>query len=122
VRDVAEGHLLAALSGRSRRRYILGGTNIGHREFAYLVSEVAGITAPRLVVPPGVLKRMGSAAEWLADHVTHKHPLMTRRSVAYVAGRWRWYSTARAERELGYKPRPIHDAVAAAVGWFRGRA
>ena len=74
------------------------------------------------MVPPAVLTRLGGIAEWLADHVTRKDPMMTRGSVAYVAGRWRWYSTARAERELGYKPRPIDDAVVAAVAWFRGRA
>lgn len=121
VRDVAEGHLLAALSGRSGRRYILGGDNVGHREFANRVAQIAQISAPRLEIPPGVLTRLGGVAEWVADHVTHRNPMMTRRSVAWVAGRWRWYSTERAQRELGYRPRPIDEAIAQAVEWFRGR-
>ncbi|MGI9257688.1 MAG: hopanoid-associated sugar epimerase, partial [Gammaproteobacteria bacterium] len=29
------------------------------------------------------------------------------------------YSSAKAERELGYRSRPPAEAIAAAVGWFR---
>ncbi len=119
VRDVAEGHLLAALHGQSGRRYILGGANVTHRDFGRMVAEIAGLAPPRLNVPPAVLIGAGRVAELVADRITRRAPMMTRRSVAYLAGQWRWFSTARAERELGYSPRPIDEAIRASVGWFR---
>jgi len=121
VRDVAEGHLLGALHGRSGRRYILGGSNIGYREFSERIAAAAGRKPPRITVPTQALVAAGVVAEWVADRITRKPPLMTRRSVRYLAGRWLWFSTSRAESELGYKPRPIDDAIAASVAWFQGR-
>jgi dihydroflavonol-4-reductase len=118
VRDVAEGHLLAALRGQSGRRYILGGTNISFREFADKVAAKAHKNAPRWVVPERALAAAGSVSEWVATHVTRRPPMMTRGAVEFLAGRWRWYSHARAERELGYRPRPIDEAIAASVAWF----
>ena len=47
--------------------------------------------------------------------------MMTRASVRYTAERYLWFSTAKAREELGYLPRPLHEAVASAVAWFRGR-
>jgi len=121
VRDVAEGHLLGALHGRSGRRYILGGSNISYRDFAQRIATAAGRAPPRFTIPTRALVAAGGVAEWLADRITHQPPLLTRRSVAYLAGRWLYFSTFRAETELGYKPRPIDEAIAASVDWFRAR-
>ncbi len=121
VRDVAEGHLLGALHGQSGRRYILGGTNIGYRDFAQRIAAAAGRSAPRFTAPTRALVAAGTVAEWVADRITHSPPMLTRRSVAYLAGRWLWFSTSRAEIELGYKPRPIDEGIAASVAWFQGR-
>jgi dihydroflavonol-4-reductase len=30
-----------------------------------------------------------------------------------------YFTSAKASRELGYAPRPAHDAIADAIGWFR---
>ena len=121
VRDVAEGHLLGALRGRSGRRYILGGANVSYRDFAERVARAARRRPPPVTMPRSALTRAGSVAEWVADHVTHKPPMLTRRSVGYLAGRYLYFSTLRAEQELGYKPRPIDEAIAASVAWFRGQ-
>lgn len=118
VRDVAEGHLLGALRGVSGRRYILGGDNVTFAEFSAKIAALAGKKAPSFVMPTRALTAVGRIAEWTATWVTHKQPLMTERSVSYLAGRWHWYSTARARRELGYSPRPLDDGIAASVAWF----
>lgn len=120
VRDVAEGHLLGALHGTSGRRYILGGDNVSFADFAATVAAMAGRRPPRLVMPTRALAGVGRVAEWTATHVTRRPPLMTERSVTFMAGRWRYFSTARAQRELGYNPRPFEEAIAASVEWFRG--
>jgi len=121
VRDVAEGHLLGALRGQSGRRYILGGDNVTFAEFSARIAAVAGKKAPGFVMPTRALTAVGRIAEWTATWITHKPPLMTERSVSYLAGRWHWYSTARAQRELGYKPRTVDEGIAASVAWFSAR-
>lgn len=119
VRDVAEGHLLGAMFGRPGRRYILGGHNIEYRAFAQKVAEIAMRKPPLLVAPTGLLRGAGKVLGFVADRITHKPPMMTDRSVAYLAGRWLWFSIERARSELGYEPRPLEDAIAESVAWFR---
>ena len=119
VRDVARGHLLAALHGRSGERYILGGDNVPFRDFADEVARRAGRRPPPVTAPTALLRAAGLASEWIADRVTRRPPQLTRGSVAYLAGRFSYFSTAKAERELGYRPRPIADALDASIGWFR---
>lgn len=119
VRDVAEGHLLGAMFGRSGRRYILGGHNVEYREFSAKVAAIAGTKPPRVVVPTPLIRSAGKALGFIADHVTRKKPMMTDRSVAYLSGRWLWFSIARAQAELGYAPRPLDEAIANSVAWFR---
>ncbi|MFO0749863.1 MAG: NAD-dependent epimerase/dehydratase family protein [Myxococcota bacterium] len=120
VRDVAEGHLLAALHGQSGRRYILGGENITFRDFADRVARAAHRRAPAITMPTRVVVAAGRVSEAIANHVTRRPPQFTERSVAYMAGRFSWFSTARAERELGYRPRALDEAIARSIAWFSG--
>ncbi|MGM0574444.1 MAG: SDR family oxidoreductase [Myxococcota bacterium] len=121
VRDVAHGHLLVAAHGKPGERYILGGHNVTYRELAEAIGRVAGRRPPRLSIPPAVLRRFGQAAEQVADRITHRPPLMTARSAAYTVGRYLWFSIEKARTELGYEPRPLEEAIAASVAWFRDR-
>ena len=120
VRDVAEGHLLGAMFGKPGRRYILGGHNVEYREFSAKVAAMAGTKPPRVVVPTPVIRGAGQVLGFVADHLTRKKPMMTGRSVAYLSGRWLWFSIERARTELGYAPRPLEEAIANSVAWFRG--
>lgn len=120
VRDVAEGHLLAAVKGRAGERYILGGHNCSYEEFAGEVARAIGRKPPRRSVPPAVLKAYGWLSEQVAEYVTHRPPAATYRSAAYTAGRFLWFSVDKARDELGYEPRPLSEAVEASVSWFQG--
>lgn len=121
VRDVAEGHLLGALHGTSGRRYILGGENVTFREFADRVARAAAKRPPAFTMPTRLIVAAGHVSEAIATHLTRRTPQFTARSVAYMAGRYSWFSTERAQRELGYKPRPIDEAIAASIAWFGRR-
>jgi len=122
VRDVAEGHLLGALFGRPGRRYILGGDNITFRGFAERVAALARRRPPAVTLPTPFVTRAGRLAELVADHVTRRPPMFTERSVAYMAGRYSYFSTARAQAELGYRPRPLDEAIRASIDWFSRKA
>jgi len=121
VRDVARGHLLGALYGASGRRYILGGHNVTFREFSDRVAAAASRRPPPLTLPTGFVRRAGRVSDLVANYLTRRPPMFTERSVAYMAGRFSYFSTERAQRELGYRPRPLDEAIRASIDWFSGR-
>lgn len=119
VKDVARGHWLAALHGKPAEKYILGGHNVSYREFANLVTKIAGVKPPKWEVPTAPFAAVGRVLEWVADHVTHKQPAMVDKSLRYSTERFLYFDIGKARRELGYEPSPFEDAVKEAVAWFQ---
>jgi dihydroflavonol-4-reductase len=121
VSDVAEGHLLAAVNGRPGERYLLSGHNVSYVEFGGKLAELLGRRPPKMRIPTKAAKTLGWMAEKFADHVTHKQPLATYRSISYTVGRHLYFSSKKAEEELGYKVSPLNVAMKKSVDWFRTR-
>ena len=119
VDDCAEGHLLAEEKGRAGERYILGNDNVSMKDFFAIVCNVAGIPAPKLPMPGALISGVALGLELWADHVSHKAPQATYRSMRY-AQRNAFFSNAKAKRELGLPTRPLEETVRRAVEWFRG--
>jgi dihydroflavonol-4-reductase len=117
VDDVAAGHLLAFEKGQIGERYILGGENLTLRQLLETIAELAGRKAPRLRLPRAPLMPLAFAAERLA-HFTGKEPLLTLDGLRMSRYRM-FFTSAKAERELGYRSRPYREGVADALGWFR---
>jgi dihydroflavonol-4-reductase len=109
VDDVAEGHLLAFERGRLGERYILGGDNL-----ALLV----GLKPPRLQVPAGALLPVAFVVEALARLGIGGEPLVTADGLR-MARKCMYFSSAKAERELGYRSRPAIEGLRDAVAWYR---
>ncbi|MCA9772176.1 MAG: NAD-dependent epimerase/dehydratase family protein, partial [Myxococcales bacterium] len=123
VRDIAGGHWLAALRGRPGERYILGGENVSYKDFAVRCCRIAGVAAPKYEIKTGMVRFLGKINEWIADHVTHRTPMFMDKAAGYVGGRFLYVDQTKAKVELGYDPRPLDEAIADAVEWFRaGRA
>jgi dihydroflavonol-4-reductase len=118
VRDAVRGIWLALEKGKPGRRYLLAGENLTNREFMSLVAEVAGAPRPRVKVPRPALMALAAAMEWTADHVSHKHPAVTR-SMASLVGRYLYFDGARAREELGFQAGPVRTGIERAVAWFR---
>lgn len=120
VRDVAEGHVLAAEKGRAGERYILGCRegNLRLDGFVLLMERVSGVQTP----PSGAerrVRRMASRAlaalRWgggtsVAQRV---RPEQGHRPTALTA------DPSKAIRELGLPQTPLEMAFAEAVAWFR---
>jgi dihydroflavonol-4-reductase len=117
VDDVAEGHLLAYERGAVGRRYILGGTNLTLREILGSLAEIAGRPAPRIELPHAAVLPVAYAAEAWA-RVTGKEPLTTVDGVRLSRKRM-FFSSTRAEQELGYRTKPAGCAFRDAAGWFQ---
>lgn len=116
VDDVARGHLYAYQRGQISRRYILGGDNLPLKEIFTLIARLAGRRPPRLRLAPGALTLFA----WLAERwarLAGTTPRLTRDELA-MARHPMSYSSARAERELGYVHRPAEAAFRDALVWF----
>ena len=116
VDDVAAGHLQALRQGRLGERYVLGGQNVSLREMLRAIAALTGRPAPTLSLPRRPLYPLAYAAEAIAQ-LTGKAPLITRDALK-MAAHHMFFSSAKAERELGYSARPYGEALADALAWF----
>ncbi|MBP9021305.1 MAG: NAD-dependent epimerase/dehydratase family protein [Syntrophobacterales bacterium] len=117
VEDVAEGHLLALERGRVGERYILGGANLTLKEALSEIASIAGRKPPRIRLPHNLVLVVAAIAEaW--SKVSGKEPWVNLTSVR-LARKKMYFSTEKAQRELGYRPRSIRDAFHDAIDWYR---
>jgi dihydroflavonol-4-reductase len=116
VDDVAEGHLLALEKGKIGERYILGGQDVTLDRMFGDISALAGRKAPTVRLPRGPLYPLAVLFEAWAQ-VSGKEPMLTRDALK-MARRRMFFSSAKAERELGYAARPYGEGLADAVSWF----
>ncbi len=121
VDDVAEGHLQAYRTGEVGQRYILGGENLSLSEILAEIAGLMGRKPPRIKLPHGLIMPIAHVAESWARLTRGSEPMVTPDAVR-MARKWMYFSTAKAEAALGYRPRPARDAIADAVAWFRDRA
>jgi dihydroflavonol-4-reductase len=117
VDDIAAGHLLALEKGKIGERYILGGENLSLIDMLKVVCAVAGKRAPKVQIPRRALYPVGYMAQGWA-HLTGREPFTTVDSLR-MAKKKMYFTAAKAERELGYRPRPANEGLADAVAWFR---
>src|SRR5262245_32855377 len=110
VDDVAEGHLLALEKGRVGERYVLGGENLTLKEILTEVAALVGGRPPRLELRPGLLLPLAFVAEALARLRGGPEPRLTREGLRLSRKRM-FFSSEKARRELGYRPRPARLAL-----------
>jgi dihydroflavonol-4-reductase len=116
VRDVAQGVLLAAARGNTGRRYILAGENISYFDQWRLFARIAGSRPPRIRMGP-ILRWFGGAVGDVRARITGRESDINSASIA-MSSCFHYYSSARAETELGYRHRPAEAAARAAWEWF----
>jgi dihydroflavonol-4-reductase len=117
VDDVAGGHLAALRHGRIGQRYILGGENMTLAELLGRITRLVGRSPPLLRLPRAPLYPLAYLAE-LAAHVTKREPLLTLDGLRMSKQRM-FFTSTKAERELGYRARPAEEGIRDAVDWFR---
>jgi dihydroflavonol-4-reductase len=118
VDDVAQGHLLAFERGVIGERYILGGRNMTLKEILTEVARISGQKPPRMKLPHNLVLPIAYLSEawaWLTDG---PEPRATVDGVR-LSKKYMFFSIEKARRELGFKPRPVEDALKDAVEWFR---
>jgi dihydroflavonol-4-reductase len=117
VDDVAEGHMLALEKGRVGESFILGGQNVTLKHMLEDIARVLGRKPPRIQLPRGPLYAIAYAAEAIA-RVTGNEPFITADTLDMSKHKM-FFSSAKAERELGYRARNYKNALEDALKWFR---
>jgi dihydroflavonol-4-reductase len=116
VRAVAEGHLLAAERGRIGERYILGDRNMTLRAILETLARLTGRPAPRFRIPYAVAYGF-AVLDTYVSRWSGRPP--TAPLDAVKMARYKMFVTsAKAERELGYRRGSAEDALARAIHWF----
>jgi nucleoside-diphosphate-sugar epimerase len=114
VDDIAQGHIQAMEQGRPGESYIIAGPTHTLIEAIELAERITGIAAPRLRAAPGALKAV-AALMGLVERVVPVPASYTAEYLRVSAGVTYIGSNAKARRELGYRPRPLAEGLAATL-------
>jgi dihydroflavonol-4-reductase len=117
VRDIAEGHLLAAEKGQPGERYILGCQNLTLQQILGRLAFLSGKPAPTTRIPYPFAYVTGLVTTAWAN-ITGKEPLAPLEGVK-MARRKMFVTHEKAARSLGFSPRSVDEALGRAIGWFR---
>lgn len=116
--ECARGHIAAFEKGRSGERYILGGENLTLKQILDKLAVITGLPSPNIRVPYFMALATGVVDEIVTGHLRGREPRVTIDAVRM--GRKKMFVTsAKAERELGWKAVAVDDALKRAVEWFR---
>lgn len=116
--DVGEGHVLAAMRGRTGQRYILGHKRMSLEAFLMMVAEEAGVRPPRIPCPYPAAAAISLATEGLARLQGREWPLFPMHGLRMLRDSPQVDSSL-AVRELGLPQTSIRDAVWRALAWYR---
>ena len=117
VDDVAEGHFAAFEHGRIGERYVLGGQNATLAEILATVAAAVGRRPPRIRIPRQALMPFAHVTEAVA-RMTGREPMLTRDGLRMSKNKM-FFSSGKAEAELGYRARPYREGITDAIEWFR---
>jgi dihydroflavonol-4-reductase len=117
VDDVANGHFLALERGVIGERYILGGENLSLQQMLADIAGLAGRKPPTIKLPRGPLYPLAIGAELYAKF-SGKEPFVTVDGLRMSKNKM-YFTSTKAERELGYKARPYGEGLSHALDWFR---
>jgi dihydroflavonol-4-reductase len=115
VDDVAAGHVLAHARGRIGERYILGGQDMTLRDILVQIAQLTGRSPPRIRLPRAPLIPLAFVAELVA-RLTGGSTRMTVEGLR-MAGKRMFFSSQKAQRELGYAWRAPLVAFQDALAW-----
>ncbi len=110
VDDTASGHIQAMEHGAVGTSYIIAGPPHTVIEAFAIAEHLTGITAPRYLIPPGLMRFAATWVRPLENFVTVP-PLFASETLRVMAGVTYLGSNARAVRELGFAARPLEDGL-----------
>lgn len=118
VRECARGHVAALEKGRPGERYILGGEDLTLKQILDKLGLITGLPSPTIKLPYVFAFAAGVVDEAITGMLLKREPRATVDTVR-MGKKMMFASSAKAERELGWKIVPVDGALQRAVEWFR---
>ncbi|HJQ83658.1 MAG TPA: NAD-dependent epimerase/dehydratase family protein [Candidatus Binatia bacterium] len=116
VEDVAHGAVLAMEKGANQERYILAGENVTVKQMFDIMAELTGLKAPAMKLPVPLLRVLAGAME-VVSRLTGGRPMLDRSQVDEFGGKFAYFDSSKAVRELGYTYRSARETVRRTVAW-----
>ncbi len=116
--ECARGHIQALEKGRSGERYILGGENLTLKQILDRLAAITGLPSPSVKLPYFFALATGVVDEMVTGRLLGREPRATIDAVR-MGRKMMFVSSAKAERELGWRTIPVEGALRRSVDWFR---
>ena len=117
--ECARGHVQALEKGRSGERYILGGENLTLKQILDRLAAITGLKSPTVKLPYVFAFATGVVDEMITGRLLGREPRATIDAVR-MGRKMMFVTSAKAERELGWRTLPVDNALHRSVEWFRG--
>ena len=117
VSEIARMHVVALERGTPGERYILGGENLTLKQILDRMSAITGLPSPKMKVPHAVALTFAFFDEMTTGRMLGKEPRATVEAVR-MGRKYMFASSAKAERDLGFRILPVYNAMRAAIEWF----
>jgi nucleoside-diphosphate-sugar epimerase len=119
VDDIAHGHVLVAERGKIGESYIIAGPSLTWKQCQEIWQEITGIPAAKIWVPGwvvGLNQKVLELAEGLGIHT-----FLNAESLSSTMDYTFWAAPHKAEREIGWNPRPIQETFREMLDYERKR-
>jgi dihydroflavonol-4-reductase len=116
--ECARGHIQALEKGRSGERYILGGENLTLKQILDRLGAITGLPSPSVKLPYFFAFATGVVDEMVTGRLLGREPRATIDAVR-MGRKMMFVSSAKAERELGWRTVSVEGALRRSVDWFR---
>jgi nucleoside-diphosphate-sugar epimerase len=110
VDDVVQGHILAMEKGKPGETYIIAGPVHTLVEALQMAEQITGVPVPKLKASPAMM-RLTSRIMSLVERVVPVPETLASETLRVSAGVTYIGSNAKAQRELGYNPRPLEEGL-----------
>lgn len=116
VDDVIAGLIAAISKGAPGRRYILAGENITIKELFTKIARAANVKPPNFYLPTFIIKSMGVLNKFTENRGI-KLPVNS--ETATTSTLYHWYTSLRAQKELGISFQNSDIAIRDSVNWMK---
>ena len=118
VDDVANGHFQALEKGVVGEKYILGGENILLKDFLDMVAEFGEVPKPLRKLSTLPLYPFAFLNEFLGNLIKTYDPMLTVDGLL-MSEKKMFFSSEKAKKKLGYRPRNVKSAIKDCVLWMK---
>ncbi len=119
INDTIDAHIKALDQGGSGERYCLVSANRTFKQAAQTFASIYGGRGPLFEIPPPIIMVAGYLGDFVLYPLGFKDGLS--RQQAYLANKRIFFSSAKAEKELDFKPTSFEETIRRTAPYYLGK-